>query len=811
MTASALANTGLTSAEAADRAARGLGNSAHVRAGRTYWQILRSNVFTFINTVLFSIVIALVALGEPGDGGATASLVVFNVIIGTFQEMRAKRQLEKIALLVRPTATVIRDGEQRTLDPSEVVQGDVLIVNPGDQVVVDGKVVGGERIRMDESLLTGESEAVEKAIGDTVMSGSFCMAGKVIYEAEKVGASSFINTLTAEARSPKRLKTPLQSEVDSLVRLLLFIIIPLGALITMSQVAKSEPVVDSIRIAAVVVALLPQGLFFMTTVAYAMGIVRVSRRRALIQQLNSVESISHVNVLCLDKTGTLTTNRITLGSARVVPGHGMGDAALGALLGDFAASTPDGNRTIEALKAAFAGTEHELVDRVQFSSEHKWSALAWRTGEAETVYVMGAPEAMRGAALDGDELFRQIEAEARTGARVLLFAEAPHSRPLHNGEESPVLPESLKPLGLLTFAEEVRSDARSTIEHFRSLGIELKVISGDNPETVAALCKQVGFDQDIKAVSGLDLDETDEAAMDAAVAETAVFGRITPRQKEALVQALHRKGKYVAMIGDGVNDVLALKQANVGVSMQSGSQATRGVADIILLNDSFGALPAAFREGQRIMRGMEDVVRLLLVRSFYLILAITFTQIAGLEFPISPRHNAVIALLTVGIPIVAIAAWARPGPPARSLLRAASGFVFPAALLISTMALAVFFYYLETTDSVETARSALTTVAVLAGVALIPFVEPPVKWMAVSDELSGDWRPTFLAAVMLCLFIIMLATGPLRRAAQLELLGAVDYAALTCVVIAWFFIQREVWKLRLFKRFLKDQIGEFEP
>lgn len=810
MPASTLSNPGLTSAEAADRAARGLGNGVHVRSGRTYWQILHSNVFTFINTVLFSIVIALVALGEPGDGAATASLVFFNVVIGTFQEMRAKRQLEKIALLVRPTAVVLRDGEETTVQPSEVVQGDVLVANPGDQIVVDGKVIGGDRIRMDESLLTGESEAVEKDPGDTVMSGSFCMSGQLIYEAEKVGAASFINTLTVEARSPKRLKTPLQREVDSLVRLLLFIIVPLGALIAISQIAKDEPVVESIRIAAVVVALLPQGLFFMTTVAYAMGIVRVSRKSALIQQINSVESISHVDVLCLDKTGTLTTNRITLGSAGIVEGQGVDDASVGKLLGDFAASTPDGNRTIDALVTAHSGNERELIDRVSFSSAYKWSALAWSEGGEAKVYVLGAPEVMMSAVPEPAALMKRINNQSATGARILLFAEAALNGSLHDANDTPVLPTSLKPLAILSFSEEIRADASETIDHFRELGIDLKVISGDNPETVAALCKQVGFGDDIEAVSGLDLDETDDAAMDEAVARHTVFGRITPRQKEALVKALHRRRSYVAMIGDGVNDVLALKQANVGVSMQSGSHATRGVADIILLNDSFGALPAAFREGQRIMRGMEDVVRLLLVRSFYLILAIIFTQIAGLDFPVSPRHNAVIALLTVGIPIVALAAWARPGPPAKSLLRATSGFVFPAALLISTLVLGVYFYYIETTDSVDIARSALATVAILAGIALIPFVEPPFKWLAVSDEVSDDRRPTYLAIVMLTLFIIMMAIEPLRNAAEMELLGITDYVALTGIVAIWFVAQREVWKSRVFQRFLREQIGSMD-
>ena len=632
------------------------------------------------------------------------------------------------------------------------------------------------------------------------------MTGTLIYEAQKVGAESFANRLTAQAKAATSMKTPLQKEIDFLVRLMLFVVVPLGGTIIVTLVIKDVPVVEGVKIAAVVVSLLPQGLFFMTTVSYSMGVVRVSGKKALVQQINAVESISHVNVLCLDKTGTLTTNRIQLDS--VIPvGQEAGNSPdeLMRVIGDYAASSSDHNRTMDALEKACPGEQRELLEQVAFSAVRKWSALQWGRG----TYVLGAPEVLqRFLPETGPEsagLFEQVDRLAESGARVLLFAELPAGASIRDSAGNPRLTAGIKPLALLTFAEELREDAPEIIGHFKDLGIELKVISGDHPETVAALCRRAGLGDNLRVMSGLDLDEDDDARMDEAVASVTVFGRITPSQKEKLVRAIQRGGSYVAMIGDGVNDVLALKQAQVGVAMQSGSQATGAVADLVLLDDSFAALPAAFREGQRIIKGMEDVVRLLLVRSFYLALAIMLTQILGLEFPVTPKHNALLALLTVGVPILAIAAWARPGKPAPSLVKAIASFVSLPAITISVVVLGVYFFYLETTDDVEIARTALITVAVLIGLVLIPFVEPPTKWWVGGDVLSGDWRPTMLAAAMLLVFVVILAVPPLRDFAELRLLGWEDYLAIVGLVVLWTVVQRWLWRTGRFQRILRPR------
>ena len=799
---------GLSESEVIARRQRGQGNIAQFQAGRSYLQILRKNAFTFINTVLFAIGVVLVLMGQIGDAVVTAGLVVLNVLVGVFQEGRAKRKLEQIALLTRPKATVVREGHEKAVDPSEVVLGDVLAARPGDQIVVDGQIIGDGRMELDESLLTGESERVLKRAGDPVYSGSFCVTGAAFYEARKVGADCLVHELTAGARAFRQIKTPLQKDVDFIIRILVLLVAPLGILVGISFAMQGLPVVESVRAAAVIVALVPQGLFFMTTVAYAMGVVRVVGKGALIQEANAVESISNVNLLCLDKTGTLTTNRIEFQAMRPVGDASDGDKAeLRHILGDYAASTPGGNRTTEAIRDAFGGQARRVKQEVPFSSERKWSALAFDDPTSAGPYVLGAPEVLYPYLEYDAGLGSQIGEWTSQGLRVLLFAYRPDNTPLHDVEGQPQLPSDLVPLSLLSFSDELRPEAHRTVRHFVELGIELKIISGDNPDTVATLSRQVGFADDVRTASGLDLDETDEAQLAELAEGATIFGRITPQQKEKLVRLFRGQGHYVAMIGDGVNDVLSLKQAQVGVAMESGSQATRSVADIVLLGDSFAALPIAFREGQRIVRGMEDVVRLLLTRTFYVMLVIIATQIVGVAFPVTPKHNSILALLTVGIPIFAIAAWARPGPAPRSVVRSASHFVFPAAITVAVVALAVYLSYLGTTGDVEIARTALTTTTVLCGLVLIPFVEPPTNVWVGGDVLSGDWRPSALALGMLGLFGVIMAVPALRAFFELTPLPFFDYLLIGIVVAVWAFLLRFIWRKWLFELVLESRVG----
>jgi cation-transporting ATPase E len=363
----------------------------------------------------------------------------------------------------------------------------------------------------------------------------------------------------------------------------------------------------------------------------------------------------------------------------------------------------------------------------------------------------------------------------------------------------------LIPLGLLSFSDELRPEAKSTLEGFAQAGIRLKIISGDNPQTVAALARQAGLASDVRVVSGLELAEMDEAEFSQAAEETTIFGRITPQQKEKLVSALRGRGHYVAMTGDGVNDVLSLKQAQLGIAMQSGSQAARAVADLVLLDDSFTALPAAFREGQRIVRGMADIMRLFLARTFYVTLLILAAAVVGVAFPLSPKHNSVLALLTVGIPTLGLAAWARAGAPPRHVLRTARHFVFPAAFTVAAVSFAVYLFYLRTRGE-DVAQTVLTITTVLCGLALIPFVEPPTPAWVGGDELSSDWRPTLLALAMLALLGVTMWTPALRHFFELSLLRASDWLLIGAAVILWAIVLRWTWRINLLERLLEFDI-----
>ena len=776
---------GLTEAEAAARQARGQNNALPSVPSRSYRRIFLQNTVTPINVTLFAICLALAVLSLFGDAAMTASLVVANVVVAVFQEARAKRKLDQISLLARPTATVIREGRERTVDPEDVVVGDILVVRPGDQILVDGEVSSEDGLTVDESLLTGESDLIPKRVGEPVHSGTFCMAGRGAYIAQRVGTDSLAQRLTVQARKFRSVQTPLQREVGLVLRVMAVLVVALSIHVLTSS---GMPLRESLRAGAVLASLVPQGLSFMVTVTYAMAVVRMAGSGALIQRINAVESTSNVDVLCLDKTGTLTTNELTLEAIQPL---GADLATVQSLLGNYCASTNVGNRTIETIKAACPSGPRQVREGVQFSSDLKWSALAFADG----VYVLGAPEVLQSALQPGSDLGQQVTEWAARGLRVLLFASAPDLPPLHDSSGKPLLPSDLAPLALISLRDELRPGVRNTITQFASAGIGLKIISGDNPDTVAALARQAGFARDLRTVSGFDLEELRDGEIGPVAEETTVFGRITPQQKERLVRALRRRGHYVAMIGDGVNDVLALKQADLGIAMRSGSQVTRNVADIVLLEDSFATLPKAFLEGQRIRRGMLDIIRLFLVRTLYVALIIFGAALLGDAFPTTPRQNGVLALLTVGIPTFALAAWARPGSTPRRLVLSSGHFVVPAAVSIAWVGVMVYEFFLSTTGDTMVARSALTTATVLCGLALIPFAQPPTEAFVGGSPLNGDWRPTILAGGMLMLYGAVLAVPALRDFYELQVLTWPQYAIIVHVVLGWAVALRLIWRL----------------
>jgi cation-transporting P-type ATPase E len=825
-------SSGLSDAEAVSRRAAGLGNPAPPPTSRTYVQILRENVFTFINNVIFVLGVMLVIVGRPLDALVSIGVIGTNIVVSVAQEVRAKRTLDRIALLTRPTASLVREGTERAVPPEDLVVGDLLRVGAGDQVVLDGHLVDGS-FEADESQLTGESDLVPKRAGDPVYSGSFVVNGGGSFVVAAVGSASLANRITAGARTFRRVLTPLQSEINLVIRVALAVVVYLEIVLLLNNVLKLVGAGQTVGEAALLVGLVPNGLFVSIAIAYALGAVRIVRYGALVQQANAIESLSNVDVLCLDKTGTLTANRLVVDE--VVPLAGS-EEDLRATLGAVVASAAVRNKTAEAIAAACSTEALPLAADVPFSSARKWSAVAFAGAEGAAgaagprgVIAMGAAEYLRPslAGMDDDDpagagwgaLRQRIDTYASQGLRVLVTAGHPDPAALTGEGDTAQLPVGMQVLGLVVLRDELRQDAASTLARFIAAGVRPKIISGDDPETVAALARQAGLGPEIRFVSGPELEALDDATLAAVAEETTVFGRITPAQKERLVDALRGRGHYVAMIGDGVNDVLSLKKANLGIAMQSGSQAARGVADIVLTEDSFSALAPAVEEGQRILNGMQDILRLFLTRIMTVGLLIVTSLVIGL-FPIDLRNGSALTLFTVGIPTAMLAIWAQPGQRTHeSLGRTLARFVVPAAALSSLVGLAVLYgtLFLEAglnevaggtvgedalALAVKVGQSNVTSFLVFAGIMLVVFVEPPIRLFAVIEPRTTDRRPALLAVGLAVAYIVLLVIPAGRAIFALQELGLPELAIVAGAVVAWTILLGLTWRYRLVERFL---------
>ncbi|PJF44521.1 MAG: haloacid dehalogenase [Phototrophicales bacterium] len=798
---------GLTSAEVEERKRQGLVNDIDLSSSRSLADIIKSNFLSVANVALLLIVAVLLILGKVPEALATGGVVVVNVFLGAFQEYRAKIKLDRIALLTRPKVRVIRDGQEIEIAQNEVVVGDAIVLQAGDQAVVDGRLVKDprtdappKRVDMDESLLTGESDLIPKYPGDEILSGSFCVSGSGIFIAEKVGNEAFAQKLTVGARKYTVTLTPLQKQISILVRLLVVVALSIAALLWLQSAYTEKDFGTTVEDTAVTVSLIPQGLLLMITVSYALGALRIANKGALVQQSNAVESISHVDILCLDKTGTLTTNRILFHDIHPLGDHTRDE--LQRLLGDYIASVNKDNRTAEAIAEALAGTKYTYIQNIPFSSARKWSAASFDNEVYCGTYVLGASGMMF-----KEFAYQALEDElAKKGLRVLVFAHTDHIIRDVPDDREPELPPDLKPLCLVSLSDELRPNVNEVLSQFRQAGITLKLISGDNPTTVAALAYQAGFHSDEKAISGMELAQMGRSEFEQAVDENTIFGRITPQQKEAIVEVLRRKRHYVAMMGDGVNDVLSLKKAHVGIAMEDGSQATRSIADIILLGNKFEALPYAFMEGQRILNAMNDVTRLFLTRTFYTIFLIIIAGYIGVsEFPITPLHNFLLTSLPVGIPAFFLTVWARAGQPEDDLISNMTRFVLPAGLSFTFVATFIWVLYRTYGHAdVETSRTALTTAGMIGGIWIIMLANQnggyKIQW--------HDYRRLALAGVMLLIYVIIMLIGSLRNAFELTTLSLADLAIITLSVSAWAFILDAIWRYELIGRLLIPDYGK---
>ncbi|MGY1832463.1 HAD-IC family P-type ATPase [Geodermatophilus sp. SYSU D01180] len=817
------APAGLTAAEARARHRRGEGNVAVSASSRSYAVILRTNVFSFFNVILFTIGAALLALGRYSDAFTSVGLGLVNAAISAVQEIRAKRKLDRLQLLARGTVTVVRDGADTEVPPQEVVLGDVLRLRPGGQVVVDGPVLAG-RLEVDESLLTGESEALPKEPGDDLLSGSFVAGGGGVQLAREVGAASYAGRLTAEARRASTDRTPLQRRIDFVVRLVMLLVLLMSVTILAQAALEGFTLVRTVQTTAVLSGLVPYGLFFLVAVAYTVGAAKSAGRGALVQQVNAVESVSNVDVVCTDKTGTLTTGRLSL--AEVRPAGPLPAAEVERLLGSMARSAA-GNLTTAALAQALPGEPVPVAEEVPFSSALRWSAL--RTADA--VLVLGAPDTLA-PRLSGEPLGAPVRELTGRGLRVLVLARADRDAPLRDGAGRARLPD-LEPLAVVALADELRPGVVDTLARLTADGIAVKVVSGDDPATVAALARQAGLEPG-EPVAGPALAGLPEAQLGDVVARTTVFGRIAPEQKEQLVDALRRAGGYVAMVGDGVNDARALKRAHVGVAMAGGSAVTRDVADIVLTGDSLAALLPAAHEGRRIITGISTSMQVFLARVGTQGLVILAVTMLGLGFPYSPA-NVGLTLLTVGVPTLFLTAWARPSPPDPHLLTTLWRFVVPAMLVTAAAGVAVYArHYTDllqgfTDDAVPSfvvedfeaytgvssddvgfaeaaatigAQTALSTFVSYAAFLLVLFLKPPNRWFAAWTRPDGDRRPALLVLALVVVFSAGLFWPAFTTYFGLTEAADPVFETVLPALVLWFAALTAAYRFRLLERAL---------
>jgi cation-transporting P-type ATPase E len=818
---------GLTAADAAARGRAGEANTPVSSTSRSYATILRTNVFSFYNSILFVIGAALLAMGRYNDAFVSVGLGLVNAVISAVQEIGAKRKLDGLQLLDAAQVVVVRDGADVPLAPAEVVRGDVLRVRAGDQIVVDGPLLPGGWIEADESLLTGESEPVVKEPGDELRSGTLCVAGEGYQEAREVGAASYAGRLTAEARRVTTDKTPLQRRIDFVVRLVMALVVLMSGAILAQAALEGFSLLRVVQTTAVLSGLVPYGLFFLIALAYTRGAALIGRRGALVQQVNAVEAISHVDVVCTDKTGTLTTGHLTV--KEIEPLGGRDPAEVEAAFGSFARTATTPNLTTVALAANLPGAAWDVRDEVPFASSLRWSGVVTPDG----AWVLGAPDALA-PHLSGTDVRPSVAGRAAMGLRVLVLARAADpDAVLRDGAGRPALP-ALEPVGIVALADELRPGVADSIRRFAAEGVALKVLSGDDPRTVAALAAQAGLPAG-EPVAGAELDALDDPALDRLVARTTVFGRVAPEQKERIVASLRRQGRYVAMIGDGVNDARALKSAHVGVAMRSGSAVTRDVADVVLLDDSFAALLPARAEGRRIIAGIAASMYVFLSRVATQGVVILAVTMLGLGFPYSPTQVG-LTLLTVGVPTLFLTLWARPVRPDERLLGNLARFVIPAALITAAFGTAVYAYLyqavsrgfssgrtpeeviseferytgltygtdIDFADAAATigAQTGLSTFVGLASFVLILFLFPPTRFFAAWTRPSRDRRPAVLVAALVVAFAAVLFVPALSDYFGLTGPAPPVFTAVLPALALWFAALTAVYRLRLLDRIL---------
>nr|WSZ96642.1 cation-translocating P-type ATPase [Streptomyces sp. NBC_00857] len=771
--ASARRRTGLTSAEVAERVARGEINDVPVRSSRSTREIARANVFTRFNAII-GVLWVIMFFVAPIQDTLFGFIIIVNTGIGIVQELRAKRTLDSLAVIGEAKPTVRRDGVAAAISTPGIVLGDLIELGPGDKIVVDGETVEAESLEVDESLLTGEAEPVPKHPGDPVMSGSFVVVGGGAFRATRVGRNAYAAQLAEEASRFTLVDSELRNGISTILKYVTWMMIPTAIGLILSQlVVKQADFKDSIaRTVGGIVPMIPEGLVLLTSVAFAIGVIRLGRRQCLVQELPAIEGLARVDVVCLDKTGTLTEGGMNVRELR--PLDGADESYVRRVLGAIGASDPRPNSSLQAIIDAYGDGRPPwpVTAALPFSSVRKYSGAAFRENEPSegahpTGWLLGAPDVLLP---DGDPALKEIDHLNAEGLRVLLLARTA-------GElDAPDAAAGARPTALVVLEQRLRPEASDTLAYFADQGVAAKVVSGDNAVSVGAVAGKLGLPDAEHTIDARRLPAEPEE-MAEVIESHGVFGRVTPRQKRDMVGALRSRGHTVAMTGDGVNDVLALKDADIGVSMGSGSEATRAVAQIVLLNNSFATLPSVVAEGRRVIGNITRVATLFLTKTVYSVLLAILVACFQVEYPFLPRHLTLLSTLTIGIPAFFLALAPNKERAQSHFVRRVMRYAIPSGVIAGIATFATYLLarsHYTGANALNAETSAATLTLFLVSMWVLAIVARPYTW----------WR-VCLVVSMGAAFLVVLGVPTLQHFFALRLVGTtMPWAAVAIAVVA---------------------------
>lgn len=733
------AQIGLTSPEVRERISQGLTNKQDNSSSRSFTSILRANFFTLFNAIVGGSFLALLILGEWKDA-LFGLAVISNILIGVIQEYRSKRTLDRISLLHAPHARVRRDGKLVELKLEELVMDDLLELRAGDQLLADAEILFSEGLELDESILTGEAEPVTKLNGDEVLASSSVSAGRGSARVVRVGSNTYASKITLEAKKFLLVASELRNAINKVIKWISWALLPFVAIAANGQMqayggwgpalANGSWVQAAVAAIASVIAFVPQGLVLITSITFAVAAITLARKNVLLQELAAVEGLARVDVVCFDKTGTLTEGDIEFDQLEVVGGKAwaLDHESILAVFGEH----EDANATARCLAGHFHGDARvKISSSVDFTSARKWSSFSFENTEkqAAQTWVLGAPEFVLVGSATSDVMAR-AESLAATGRRTLVLAVSKVSS--HRGDD---LPGDLIPIALVTFRERIRSDAAQTVDYFRQQGVSIRIISGDNPQTVSAVAKDAGVLFDGVAFDGRNLPDDLEQLAEI-MEKHVVFGRVSPEQKRNMVAALQLRGHVVAMTGDGVNDALALKRADIGIAMGSGSPATKAVSNLVLLDSRFSNLPGVVAEGRKVIANIERVSKLFLTKtSWALSLALVFGLLAW-KFPFLPRQLSGIDSFTIGLPAFALALLPNTRRYLPGFLGRALSFTIPSGIAVALSVIALNAFARDQVWSIEAAQTATMITMSVTGLWVLSTLARPLDKIKVAIFLG---------------------------------------------------------------------------